>query len=85
MLMLSELDMLNSFIYAGKPDLTGSDKFTEYTAVFQNRSTLFESVELALDFGHKIQNSKPVDIFRRDQTFSELMSSGPAQPIEGFV
>jgi DNA polymerase-3 subunit alpha len=29
-----------------------------FDSVFKNRSTLFESVELALDFGHKIQNSK---------------------------
>jgi DNA polymerase-3 subunit alpha len=29
-----------------------------FDSVYKNRSTLFESVELALDFGHKIQNSK---------------------------
>ncbi|MCH6574867.1 MAG: DNA polymerase III subunit alpha, partial [Bacteroidetes bacterium] len=29
-----------------------------FDSVFKNRATLFESVELALDFGHKIQNSK---------------------------
>jgi DNA polymerase-3 subunit alpha len=29
-----------------------------FDSVFKNRSTLFASVELALDFGHKIQNSK---------------------------
>jgi DNA polymerase-3 subunit alpha len=29
-----------------------------FDSVFKNRSTLFETVELALDFGHKIQNSK---------------------------
>jgi len=29
-----------------------------FDSVYKNRATLFESVELALDFGHKIQNSK---------------------------